>query len=179
MTNHQSLITDSSHHSRITGVNFWYVVQTKPRQESRARDNLQRQGFHCLLPLLQVERIRRGKRLLVDEPLFSRYIFVELVCTDQNWGTVRSTRGVIGLVQFGGEPAKLPAEWVEEFLSRDREPVRLFESGQRVMVADGPFTGVEGIYLLPDGEARAIVLLELLGKPCKVKFPVEVLRRAA
>lgn len=157
----------------------WYVVQTKPRQESRARDNLQRQGFHCVLPLLQVEKISRGKRLFANEPLFARYIFVELICTDQNWGTIRSTRGVNRLVQFGGVPAKLPAGWVEEFLSRDKKPVRLFESGQRVMVADGPFTGVEGIYLLPDGEARAIVLLELLGNPCKVKFSVGVLRRAA
>jgi transcriptional antiterminator RfaH len=157
----------------------WYVVQTKPRQESRARDNLRRQGFHCLLPLLQVEKIRRGKRLFVNEPLFARYIFVELVCTDQDWGTIRSTRGVIRLVQFGGVPAKLPEGWVEGFLSRDRKPVRLFDAGQRVLVTDGPFTGLEGIYQLADGETRAIVLFELLEKPCKGTFAVEALRRVA
>ncbi len=83
------------------------------------------------------------------------------------------------VVQFGGVPAKVPFEWMNAFLSCDRAPVRLFDTGQRVVVTDGAFAGLEGIYQLPDGEARAIVLLELLGKPCAGTFPVAALRRAA
>ena len=157
----------------------WYVVQTKPRQELRAREHLERQGFRCALPLLRVEKIRRQTRLWVDEPLFSRYLFIELDPANAKWNVFRSTRGVSRVVEFGGLPAKMPADWIEAVLRREIPPVRLFEAGQRVVVACGPFAGIEGVYQLPDGEARAFVLLELLGKSCRAKFPLEALRRAA
>jgi transcriptional antiterminator RfaH len=157
----------------------WYVVQTKPRQEFRAQDHLQRQGFRCILPLIRLEKIRRGARTWIEEPLFARYVFIEMGGPDANWSVLRSTRGVSQVVRFGGVPARMPVRWMDSVLSCDREPVRLFNSGQRVVVTDGPFTGFEGIYQLPDGETRAIVLLELLGKPCNGSFPVEALRRAA
>jgi transcriptional antiterminator RfaH len=115
----------------------------------------------------------------VDEPLFARYLFIELSGTDAKWSVLRSTRGVTQVVQFGGVPAKMPAHWMDAFRSCERAPVRLFEPGQRVRVTDGPFAGLEGIYELPEGKARAIVLLELLGKPCKGTFAVGALRRAA
>ncbi len=157
----------------------WYVVQTRPRQESRALEHLERQGFCCVLPMLRVEKIRRGARLWIDEPLFSRYLFVELGGPDAKWSALRSTRGVSQLLRFGGVPAKMPATWMAEFRSSSRAPVRLFEAGQRVAVTTGAFAGIEGIYQTPDGEARAMVLLELLGKPCKASFSVEALRRVA
>ena len=40
----------------------WYVLQTKPRQELRARDNLANQGIRCHLPMLRVEKVRRHAR---------------------------------------------------------------------------------------------------------------------
>src|SRR5882672_2528902 len=95
----------------------WYVVQTKPRQEAIARDNLSRQGFCCMLPLLKVERIRGGRRVWAEEPLFARYLFMTPSGKQSQWGAVRSTRGVSRLVQFGGVPARLPAYWIEALRS--------------------------------------------------------------
>jgi transcriptional antiterminator RfaH len=86
---------------------------------------------------------------------------------------------VSSLVAFGGMPAKLPAGWLESFLKDEREPVRLFQGGERVVVTSGPLRGLEGIYQVPDGETRAYVLLELLRKPCRGSFLVEALRRVA
>lgn len=162
--------------SITTPHNTWYVVQTKPRQEFRAEQHLRNQGFRCVLPTLQAEKIRRGRRLFVTEPLFARYLFIELGCDTPNWGAIRNTRGVSWLVAFGGIPAKLPPGWIDVFQRRATAPRRLFEPGQRVAVTQGPFSGLEGIYQMPDGESRAIVLLELLGA-CKGVFPVEALRR--
>src|SRR5262249_34261979 len=117
----------------------WYVVQTKRRQEFRAREHLEKQGFRCFLPVLRVERIRRRVRHWVDEPLFARYLFVELGAADVRWSVLRSTRGVSRVVQFGGAPAKVPADWMNAFLSCDRAPVHLFDVGERVVVTSGPF----------------------------------------
>jgi len=167
----------SNHQSPVTG-DSWYVVQTKPRQEFRAEAHLRNQGLRCVLPTLQAERIRRGKRVLANEPLFARYLFIELGATDAKWSVLRSTRGVSRLVEFGGVPAKLPPGWIDAFQHQATAPRKLFEPGQRVVVTQGPFSGLEGIYQMPDGESRAIVLLELLSKPCRGAFPVEALRRA-
>ena len=157
----------------------WYVVQTKPRQERRALEHLERQGFRCMLPLVRIERIRRRTRIWNDEPLFARYLFIRIADANVRWHLLRSTRGVTQLVCFGGVPASVPAGWMEAFLRADRVPVRLFDPGERIVVVQGPFAGIEGIYQLPDGESRALVLLELLGKACRGIFPLEALRRAA
>ena len=83
----------------------WYVVYTKPREEARARENLERQGHQCYLPELSLEKRRRGKVVPVTEPLFPRYLFIR--CADElataGWGSLRSTRGVVKLVAFGDE----------------------------------------------------------------------------
>ena len=154
------------------------MVQAKPRQEAIAREHLSRQGFDCVLPLLKVERIRRGRRVWVEEPLFARYLFMTPGDAQPRWGAVRSTRGVQRLVEFGGVPARLPACWIEAFREREHAPRRLFAPGAHVVVRQGPFAGMEGVYEMSDGEERAVVLLELLGRECRAKFALEALRAA-
>jgi transcriptional antiterminator RfaH len=39
----------------------WYVIHTKPRQEQRALENLQRQGFEAWLPMIALEKVRRSR----------------------------------------------------------------------------------------------------------------------
>ena len=80
----------------------WYLIHTKPRQESRAALNLAQQGYQCYLPLMAVERLRQRALTLVLEPLFSRYLFIQLDTSHsgQNWGPIRSTKGVARIVTF-------------------------------------------------------------------------------
>jgi transcriptional antiterminator RfaH len=156
----------------------WYVVQTKPRQEFRAQEHLRNQGFRSSLPVLPVEKVCRGRRVVASEPLFARYLFIELGADTPNWGAIRSTRGVSSLVSFGGHPARLPHGWIEEFECRSTGVRKLFEPGDTVVLAEGPFSGVEGVYEMADGEERAIVLLRMLSRPCRGSFPLEALRRA-
>ncbi len=153
------------------GEGAWYAVHTKPKQENRALENLQNQGFECFMPLLEIEKIRRGKVQKVVEPMFSRYLFIRLNETTQNWSPIRSTLGVSKLVSFGPHPAKVPAELIH-FL-RDAPPVeiqRLFAPGDQVLIVEGPLKGLEATYQAHDGEMRAMVLVDLLGQPHKLKM---------
>lgn len=155
----------------------WYLVHTKPRQEARALENLQRQHYPCLLPMLRVERIRQRRLAVVEEPLFPRYLFIEL-SDEVNWSPIRSTLGVSNLVRFGGAAAKVPPAVVEalrqELAERQRQdPARpLFSPGQKVRITEGPFAGLDAVFDMADGEARAMVLIELLSK--QVRLPLEV-----
>lgn len=148
----------------------WYLVYTKPRQETLAQENLARQGYGVYLPKLRLMRRRRGKQEAVVEPLFPRYLFIHLDTETDNWGPIRSTFGVASLVRFGAEPAQVPDAFVahlkaqegQEGLHEWAEPK--LKVGDRVRVAEGPLKGVEGILLAKSGQERVMLLLDMLGK---------------
>jgi len=155
----------------------WYVVHTKPRQETRALENLQNQGFDCFLPMMQVQKLRNQRVQTVAEPMFSRYLFIQLDDTTQNWGPIRSTLGVSKLVSFGPQPAKVPPELIDFLKEAPQETLeRMFAPGDSVQIAAGPLQGLEGKYIAHDGETRGFVLVDLLGQPQKLRMAVESLR---
>ena len=151
----------------------WYLIHTKIRQERVALENLERQGFACFLPLIHVEKLRRGALQVVQESLFPRYLFIRLGTGlgSQSWAPIRSTLGVSRLVTFGQTPAKINDELVDAIrVKTDSTEVQLrhFAPGEQVVVTDGPFVGVEAIYQMADGEGRVMVLLNILSKPVKM-----------
>ena len=100
----------------------WYVIHTKPRQEQRALENLQRQGFEAWLPMIELEKVRRSRLTRVTEPMFSRYLFIRLDTTQTNWSPIRSTLGVSKLVSFGNVPAAVPDALID--MLRETPPSR-------------------------------------------------------
>ena len=163
----------------------WYLVHTKPKQEKRALDNLNQQGYQCFLPTIPSEKIYRGLITFVDEPLFPRYLFIRLGRGDsaKSWAPIRSTKGVSRLVSFGIEPALVDDGLVELLRTQEAsvqtEPKRLFKPGERVRLTESPFAGIEGIYQMADGERRAMVLIEILSKPVAVPAELASLRKAS
>jgi transcriptional antiterminator RfaH len=158
----------------------WYLVHTKPRQEQLALDNLQRQGYECYFPQLTIEKIRRGKSALSLEAMFPRYLFIKLGTGDQSksWSPIRSTLGVSGLVYFGTRAARVNEGFIEQLrLNEQATPSKaLYQLGQPVVVTDGPFSGIEAIYQTSDAERRAMILLEILGKPVVMQIETARLR---
>lgn len=168
------------------GVERWYAVCCKPRQEAVAEENLQRQGFRVYLPRIRIRQRRRGQWIDAVEVLFPRYIFIRVDPLRRSTATVRSTRGVVGLVRFGGKPALVPDAVMEALLQRedaatglhqDNRP--LLSAGEPVKLVDGPLAGMEGIFTQHDGHKRVIVLLELLGKANRVTVSRDWVARAA
>jgi transcriptional antiterminator RfaH len=86
----------------------WYAVFTKPRQEAVAVRHLNRQGFETYLPLMRRRRLRRGRLIRSEEPVFPRYVFLRVDLEQTNTASVRSTRGVVGFVRFGAYTAPVP-----------------------------------------------------------------------
>jgi transcriptional antiterminator RfaH len=163
----------------------WYVVHTKPRQESRALLNLERQGYECFLPTITKKKVGQSALELITEPLFSRYLFISLD-TDLNsksWSPIRSTLGVSKLVTFGSEPAKVHTHLIAQLRDHEADlsnnPQSPFQAGDIVTIRDGAFAGIEAVYQMDDGEARAMVLIELLHRPTRMAIPITNLQRAS
>ena len=164
----------------------WFAVFTKQRQERIARDNLERQGFCCFLPEAKNPFQRRSLRQRPQiEPLFPRYLFLNAICEQQSLASVRSTRGVNDLVRFGLKLATVPEKIIQELKACIEpatgllpiKPVALMP-GEQVRVFDGPLAGVQGILQQYNGEHRAILLMELLGRQTRVEIDTLLLQRA-
>ena len=161
----------------------WYLVHTKGRQEDTAITNLQRQNFSCYMPMLYGEKVRRGKPVVVAEPMFPSYVFVQLDTSGQgqSWSPIRSTLGVRELVKFGGHPLKVDAELITALHEREQlqqsNPQALFAAGDKVVITDGPFAGIEAIYQTTDAERRSMILLSMLNKPVPMRIEPGKLRK--
>ena len=165
----------------------WHVIHTKVREEFRALENLQNQGFEVFLPTCQVQKKSQGKIKLATEPLFSRYLFIRLSDVSSNWLPIRSTRGVSQLLRFGQatEPVVIPDLIVECLRQRcsEKEPLhQLFQAGELLEITKGPFKGLLGFFqklqTLPDGMTRALLLVEILGSVQKISLNLPHLKKS-
>ena len=78
----------------------WYLVKVKPREELRAIDNLDYQGFEAYCPTY----LESGR----SSVLFPGYVFVRLCSKDlERYHKIRSTRGVASIVTFNQMYRKL------------------------------------------------------------------------
>ena len=163
----------------------WYLVHTKSRQEDTAVTNLERQNYRCYMPMIHLEKIRRGKSVVVEEPMFPSYVFVQLENSEngkgQSWTPIRSTLGVRDLVRFGGQSPKVDPDLIAALLEREQlqqtTPQALFSVGDKVIVTEGAFAGLEAIYQTADAESRSMILLNLLNKPVQLRIEPGRLRK--
>ena len=171
-------IRDSSASNRVR----WCVVQWKQREERRALENLERQGFICYLPTVLVETLSHGSRHDIPEPLFPGYLFIEPDELDDDWHRIRSTRGVIRLVRFSENPVPEPDETIARIcqrLARDKPRIPYLKPGERFRVTQGPFAEVEGIFVAHDGQERVVLLINILNSEQRLSFPAVSVHKSA
>jgi transcriptional antiterminator RfaH len=164
-------------------MNLWYAIHTKPRQDDVAQINLVRQGLEVYRPRIGVRRQRRGQWVEVVESLFPRYLFLHINPAVDSVGTIRSTRGVSGLVRFGNQLLSVPDEVIEQIKKRE-DPVtglhrlgaEVFERGDRVKATCGILMDLEGVFLAEKGEDRVVILMHLLNRDTPVTLPRREIR---
>lgn len=164
----------------------WYVMYTKPRQEAVALENLQRQNYTVFYPQARVQKRKPGKGTVqVVEPLFPRYMFVSLEMGVSDFSKLRSTKGCVDLVKFGGKASTVPLELIELIQGQAGEDAVLdfsafnsLEVGGAVRVAEGPFEGLLGTIASQKSEQRVIVLLNVLGGERSVELKRNQLDKA-
>jgi len=150
----------------------WLLLQVKPRQEIRALENLERQNGECYCPQILIEKLTRGKRIQVEEPLFPGYLFINAQPEENGltYTSIRSSRGVSKIVGFGAEPIKVPQALIEQLKLREEagsEGISLKDvpqSGDSINILEGPFKGLKAVFSHTDGQQRSIVLINLLNQ---------------
>ncbi|MFI8416244.1 transcription/translation regulatory transformer protein RfaH [Serratia sp. NPDC078593] len=145
----------------------WYLLYCKRGQLLRAQEHLERQAVNYFSPIITLEKIVRGKRVAISEPLFPNYLFVEFDPERVHTTTISATRGVSHFVRFGSLPTIIPVNVIEELRTHISETYidpETPQPGDTVLITDGVFEGLQAIYTEPDGEARSMLLLNLINK---------------
>lgn len=162
----------------------WYLIQTKPRMEKHAEENLNRQGYETYLPMVKNQRRRNSRYINIIEAFFPRYLFIYLNTQTDNWSPIRSTLGVSHLIQFGGIPAIAPVRLIDSLKANEDElgfqdiEKKEIKTGDKVTIIDGPFSGYSGIYNKKKSAERVTVLLDIVGKQSELTLSEHDLQRA-
>lgn len=162
----------------MSSVSAWYLVYTKLKQEKIAQANLERQGYRVYLPFIQMQRHLKGRYQAVTEPMFPRYLFIYLNTETDDWGPIRSTRGVSTIVKFGNTPAKAPDELIDYLQQHEKNDAAKkmdspeFYSGQPIRILSGAMAGYEGIFEAKTSAKRVNVLLDIVGRMTRVAISI-------
>ena len=154
---------------------LWYVIQTKPANEERAKTHLDKQGIETFLPLFETHQYSNGKIISGIKPLFPNYLFAKLDL-ELHYYRVKWTRGINRILGSGGLPSPISDIVVQTIKDRSGKDdiVRLEEElkdGDAVQVTSGPFKNLSGIFKkMISGKGRVKILLSLIG----VDVPVQI-----
>ncbi|HHF0483015.1 TPA: transcription/translation regulatory transformer protein RfaH [Vibrio antiquarius] len=155
----------------------WYLLYCKRGEQVRAKQHLENQGVECFYPTVEAEKILRGKRQKVEEPLFPCYVFAYFDYEQgPNFTSVRSTRGVVDFVRFGAQPKEVQGDLVFELMQLEKccnenaASECMPKPGDQIRVKSGQFAGIDAIFQEQDGEKRSIMLVQMITK----RVPVSI-----
>jgi len=153
----------------------WYAVQTRARHEKIVAHRLREQGMTTFLPLVRETHRWSDRRKLVELPLFSCYVFVRFVPTNEQRLRVLRLDGVFTFVGVRGEGTPIPDEQIDavQTLVAQKLPWSTYpflKIGQRVRIRGGALDGVEGILVAQNGDRTLVISVDALQRSLAVRI---------
>lgn len=153
----------------------WYAVQTRANHEMRVREQLELRTVENYLPVYESVRRWKDRRVRLEVPLFSGYVFVRLALCDRL--RVLQIPSVARLVGFGGWPYALADEEIQTLRQgltpeMRAEPYPYLKTGQHMRVRTGPLQGLQGILVSKKNRTRFVISLDLIQRSVAAEIDV-------
>ena len=162
----------------------WYVVHVFSGSEKRVAQSINEQVAdygaeddieQVLVPTDNVVEMRRGARVKAERKFFPGYIMVKMDLTDQAWHIVQSQNRVTGFLGSDGKPTPISdaeaerlLQLVDEGVARTHSDI-VFEIGEWVRVAEGPFASLKGmVEEVDEDKSRLKVAVSIFGRSTPV-----------
>jgi transcriptional antiterminator NusG len=155
-------------------VENWYAVQTRARHEKAAAQRLCERGVTTFLPTVNQVHRWNDRKKTVTLPLFSCYLFVKLMPSNQERQRVLRTDSVLGLVGTQGLGTPIPNDQIDALRTLVNEQLPccshpFLKTGQRVRIRGGALEGLEGILLSRNGDRRLIISVDAMQRSIAVR----------
>jgi len=164
----------------------WYVVHVYSGFEKKIAQQIKEQAVQhglgdqfeeVLVPSEDVVELRRGQKINAERKFFPGYVLVKMELTDDAWHLVKDTPKVTGFLGTKLRPSPISEAEAERIMKQAQEgverprPAVLFEIGEQVRVADGPFTSFNGTVEEVDEEkGRVKVSVSIFGRSTPVEL---------
>ena len=137
----------------------WYILHTIAGSENRIKqmiqDKVSKRNMSDLIeqvvvPVIDVQGLKKGKTVNVEKKVMPGYIFIKMVMTDDTWHLIK---GIPKISSFLGnrKPQPLSEKEVNDvFNNLERKKVnsktaQMYSVGETVMVIDGLFDNFNGV----------------------------------
>ncbi len=164
----------------------WYVIHVHSGFEKKVaqtvRETALKKGVEdrfseILVPTEEVVEMRRGAKVNAERKFFPGYVLIKMELTDESWHLVKNTPKVTGFLGGGGRPSPISDSEAQRILNQVIEGVEhpkpsiLFEVGEQVRVAEGPFaTFIGTVEEVDEGKARLKVAVSIFGRATPVEL---------
>ena len=164
--------------------------------------NMEDYIHEIVVPTEEVAEIKNGQRKMVKRTVLPGYVLVRMDLTDESWSAVRHTPSVTGFVGNSHQPVPLTMTEVEDMLAPAvvaraeaeavaagtvpagttvaKKPVEVadFDSGDSVMVVDGPFATLHATITEINPESQRVkALVEIFGRETPVELSFSQIQR--
>jgi transcription antitermination factor NusG len=151
----------------------WFALRVKSRTEKVVSTIARNKGFEEFVPLYQSRRRWSDRFKSVEMPLFPGYVFCRL--NPEFRLPLLTIPGVMGFVGIGKVPvaieeAEITAIQAAVGAGLFAEPYPFLEVGQRVRLAEGPLTGMEGLLVEVRKQQRLVVSVNMLRRSVAIEI---------
>jgi transcription antitermination factor NusG len=134
----------------------------------------QDKGLTAFLPVVTEKRRWSDRWKEVELPLFSCYVFVKIMATNEDRLRVLCTDSVFDFVGATRQGTPIPDEQIEavQTIVTERmnwETFPFLKIGQRVRIRSGSLTGVEGILVSRNGKRSVVVSVDAIQRSLAVR----------
>ena len=159
----------------------WYIVHAYSNFEKKVAEDIvnkaKQKGLSAdieqiVVPTEKVVEVRRGRKVDTERKFFPGYVLVKCEMTDEVYHLIKNTPKVTGFLGADkAKPMPIPEHeamrikgQVAEGIERPK-PTVVFEVGEQVKVADGPFASFNGVVEDVDhARARLKVAVSIFGR---------------
>lgn len=150
----------------------WYAAYTWANHEKRVADQFVERRVEHFLPTFESIRRWKDRRMRIQQPLFSGYIFVRFALQDRL--RVLQVPSVVRLVCFNGQPAALSDQEIDTLRKSLIPELRALPHpylrvGRRVRIVKGPLCGAEGVVVRKKNSFRFVLLMDLIMRAASVE----------
>jgi len=143
----------------------WYAAQVRVGRERVCAAHLDARGYEVCLPYHREAHQWSDRLRTVTRALFPGYVFCR--ASQEAFGKVVTTPGVVRLVGNGNRPVPVPPEEIEPLQQLvanglTARPWALLTVGRQVRLVRGPLQGVTGTIIDVSGTHRIVVAITLL-----------------
>ncbi|HVE20494.1 MAG TPA: transcription termination/antitermination protein NusG [Acidocella sp.] len=162
----------------------WYVLHVYSGFEKKIATQIKEQAElkgltdqigEIVVPVEEVTEVRRAQKVNTERKFFPGYVLVHMDMSDDAWHLVKDVPKVTGFLGSKTRPTPISDAEAERIMKQaeegteTRRPAVVFEVGEQVRVADGPFTSFNGVIEeVDEDKGRVKVSVSIFGRSTPV-----------